>query len=363
MRNRLGETQSEFAERYHIPFRTIQNWEAGVRVPPAYITNLLENRVRADLVNRRTAALPKYDPKKKNLPKRSDYVGALAWLKAIQICLGENVVFALDEALMCQGSFGGRSDEYVVWIYGDDETTRYNGVVQLGTHISPYSISEKNGLKFTNFNRTLSDALANEAILDMQGITEAVSKYYYSNGESFEGLSAFGFFFFLRLLREASVLFPESAFSSAVSGFTVSASGEASGSAASAFLGASGSGLSVPGCDSSAGSGFAGLSFGFFFLSFFFRGSRLSYKRRPAILTVICTLSSGREESKCTSTASSLNSHRTLASASMFSYLVTSASYRKGTRLMTSSSAAITHRRTRRIMPITFSIDITISKS
>ena len=37
MRNRLGETQSEFAERYHIPFRTIQNWEAGVRVPPAYI--------------------------------------------------------------------------------------------------------------------------------------------------------------------------------------------------------------------------------------------------------------------------------------------------------------------------------------
>lgn len=33
MRTRLGETQSEFAERYHIPFRTIQNWETGVRVP------------------------------------------------------------------------------------------------------------------------------------------------------------------------------------------------------------------------------------------------------------------------------------------------------------------------------------------
>ena len=33
------------------------------------------------------------------------------------------------------------------------------------------------------------DAFANEAILDMQGITEAVSRYYYANGESFEGLS------------------------------------------------------------------------------------------------------------------------------------------------------------------------------
>ena len=31
--------------------------------------------------------------------------------------------------------------------------------------------------------------MANESILDMQGITEAISKYYYSNGESFDGLS------------------------------------------------------------------------------------------------------------------------------------------------------------------------------
>lgn len=33
--------------------------------------------------------------------------------------------------------------------------------------------------------RTISDALANESI----GITEAVSCYYFANGESFEGLS------------------------------------------------------------------------------------------------------------------------------------------------------------------------------
>lgn len=189
MRTQLGVTQSEFAARYNIPFRTVQNWETGLRKPPEYIVKLLEGRIKEDLINRKTAILPKYDTHNLDLPKRSDFIGSLAWLRAVRDMLGESVVFALDEALMCQGSFGGRSDEYIVWVYGDDSVTRFNGVVVLGNHISPYSVKEKNGLKFTEFNRTLSDALANEDILDMQGITEAVSRYYYSNNESFNGIS------------------------------------------------------------------------------------------------------------------------------------------------------------------------------
>ena len=189
MRTRLGDTQSEFAERYNIPFRTIQNWEAGVRKPPEYIIELLENRILSDLVNRRTKSLPEYNSQKQNLPKRTDYVGAISWLRAVRDRLGDSVVFALDEALMCQGYFGGRSDEFVVWVYADDEASRFNGVVVLGNYISPYNVKEKDGLKFTDFSRTISDALANEEILDMQGTTEAVSRYYFSNGESFEGIS------------------------------------------------------------------------------------------------------------------------------------------------------------------------------
>jgi len=189
MRTRLGDTQSQFAERYQIPFRTIQNWEAGTRKPPEYMIKLLEQRIREDLVNRKTVALPKYDPQKKDLPKRSDYIGSLSWLRALRDCMGESVVFALDQALMCQGSFGGRSDEYIVWVYGDDALSEYNGVVVLGNHISRYNVKNRIGILYTDFNRTLSDAFANESILDMQGITEAVSRYYYSNGDSFEGLS------------------------------------------------------------------------------------------------------------------------------------------------------------------------------
>lgn len=189
MRASLGNTQGEFAARYNIPFRTVQNWEAGIRNPPEYIINLLESRVRADLINRRTAALPQYNPQKRNLPKRSDYVGALSWLKAVRECIDEEVVFALDEALMCQGHFGGRSDEYLVWVYAKDTVTRFNGVVVLGNQVSSHNVKERNGLLYTDFSRTVSDALANENILDMQGITEAISKYYYRNGESLDGIS------------------------------------------------------------------------------------------------------------------------------------------------------------------------------
>lgn len=189
MRAELGDTQSEFADRYHIPFRTIQNWETGVRKPPEYIVSLLERQVKEDLVNRRTSVLPEYDPKKINLPQRKNYIGSISWLKAVRDCIGEDFIFALDQALMCLGSFGGRNDEYIVWVYGDESLERFNGVAVLGRKVSPYCVLEKNGLRFTDLNRTISDALANESILDMQGITEAVSRYYFSNGESFEGLS------------------------------------------------------------------------------------------------------------------------------------------------------------------------------
>ena len=136
LRRQLGATQSEFARRYNIPFRTVQNWETGIRKPPAYILELLEQRIREDLVNRRTVNLPSYDASKKSLPKRRDYLGSLTWLKAVSDCIGNNVVFALDEALMCHGYFGGRSDEYIIWAYADDTVTEYNGVVLLGMQMS-----------------------------------------------------------------------------------------------------------------------------------------------------------------------------------------------------------------------------------
>lgn len=188
MRKALGLTQSEFTSRYNIPFQTFQNWEEGKNNPPKYVLSLLEEKVKSDLVNRKSNTIPKYDPNKLDLPDRKDFKATIFWLHAVKKCLGNNFVFALDEALMCHGLFLGRYDELLIWGYGDDSNLKYNGVVLLGNNIDDMYVIENHGLKFTNLNRTIEDALANEDILDMQGITEGLSDYYYDNDETFDGI-------------------------------------------------------------------------------------------------------------------------------------------------------------------------------
>lgn len=39
-------TQQEFSKAYGVPARTLQSWEMGDRVPPAYVLDLLEFRIK-----------------------------------------------------------------------------------------------------------------------------------------------------------------------------------------------------------------------------------------------------------------------------------------------------------------------------
>lgn len=48
MRTLLGLSQKAFGEKYQIPMRTIQDWEAGKRTPPIYVMLLLERAVLED---------------------------------------------------------------------------------------------------------------------------------------------------------------------------------------------------------------------------------------------------------------------------------------------------------------------------
>ncbi len=85
MRQKLGCTQIDFAKRYHIPFRTIQNWELGNRKPPKYIIDLLKRQISEDLINRKTIILPKYDPRKKIFLKQ-----VIIWTYSVGFRLSEN---------------------------------------------------------------------------------------------------------------------------------------------------------------------------------------------------------------------------------------------------------------------------------
>lgn len=41
-----GLNKTKFAEKYNIPYRTLQDWESGKNKPPAYVEMLLEKVVR-----------------------------------------------------------------------------------------------------------------------------------------------------------------------------------------------------------------------------------------------------------------------------------------------------------------------------
>ena len=43
-----GLSQQKFADKYHIPLRTLQSWEGGERDPALYIIELLERAVKED---------------------------------------------------------------------------------------------------------------------------------------------------------------------------------------------------------------------------------------------------------------------------------------------------------------------------
>lgn len=48
IRAMTGLSQQKFGDKYHIPKRTVENWEMGTTVPPEYVMELLERVVRAD---------------------------------------------------------------------------------------------------------------------------------------------------------------------------------------------------------------------------------------------------------------------------------------------------------------------------
>lgn len=49
LRKTMGLSMQKFGDKYGIPLRTIQAWEDGTRVPPAYVYELLKFKVEHDL--------------------------------------------------------------------------------------------------------------------------------------------------------------------------------------------------------------------------------------------------------------------------------------------------------------------------
>ena len=48
IRQILGISRAEFSRRYHIPIRTLEDWDVGKNTPPIYVLELLERAVLED---------------------------------------------------------------------------------------------------------------------------------------------------------------------------------------------------------------------------------------------------------------------------------------------------------------------------
>jgi DNA-binding transcriptional regulator YiaG len=45
LRERSGMTRGQFAEYFEIPYRTVQNWELGLRECPGYLLKLMQYKL------------------------------------------------------------------------------------------------------------------------------------------------------------------------------------------------------------------------------------------------------------------------------------------------------------------------------
>ena len=51
LREEMQLNRREFCDYFDIPYRTVQDWEAGKRVMPDYVLRLLEYKIRMDQQN------------------------------------------------------------------------------------------------------------------------------------------------------------------------------------------------------------------------------------------------------------------------------------------------------------------------
>ena len=48
MRAASGMSQKQFSDYFNIPKRSIENWESGQRVPPEYVVELIEYKLKSE---------------------------------------------------------------------------------------------------------------------------------------------------------------------------------------------------------------------------------------------------------------------------------------------------------------------------
>jgi hypothetical protein len=101
---------------------------------------------------------------------------------------GKDVVLCHTSALECLGLFPGYVNENQIDVYTTAREPYDNINQYIVDGFDDLDIVNIAGLRCTSLDQTINDMLRDYDMIDEQSLVQALADYYYSNGESFDGL-------------------------------------------------------------------------------------------------------------------------------------------------------------------------------
>ena len=117
---------------------------------------------------------------------RSRYTSNREWFNSV--LRGKDVVLCHTSALECLGQFPGYVNENQIDVYAKSREPYENINWHLVEGFDGMDIVNIGGLRCTSLDQTVNDMLRDYNIIDEQSLVQALADYYFSNGESFDGL-------------------------------------------------------------------------------------------------------------------------------------------------------------------------------
>jgi hypothetical protein len=117
---------------------------------------------------------------------RSGYTSNHEWFNSV--LRGKDVVLCHTSALECLGQFPGYVNETQIDIYAKVREPYENINCYVVDGFDGMDIVNIAGLRCTSLNQTVNDMLRDYDVIDEQSLAQALADYYFSNGESFDGL-------------------------------------------------------------------------------------------------------------------------------------------------------------------------------
>jgi hypothetical protein len=118
---------------------------------------------------------------------RSNYTSNREWFR--DVLRGKNVVLCHTSALECLEQFTGYVNENQIDVYATAREPYENINWYIVDSFDGLDVVTVAGLRCTSMSQTVNDMLRNYGSIDGPSLIQGLADYYYSNGESFDGLA------------------------------------------------------------------------------------------------------------------------------------------------------------------------------